>query len=140
MMTMLPQILLSGLFFPLYSMPWGVRWIGYCLPLTWFVKIARGVMVRGTPIDALWLPLVVLAVMAAIVFTLSVLRFRRDLAPAGRTSRRRRRRRRATERRRDALRRRQRREAVTWGVEDLTVRFGQRTALDGVASRCGAAP
>jgi ABC-2 type transport system permease protein len=80
---MVPQFLLSGLFFPLYAMPWAVRWIGYVLPLTWFVKIARGVMVRGAPIDALWLPFVVLAVMATVVFTLSVLRFRRDLAPAG---------------------------------------------------------
>jgi ABC-2 type transport system permease protein len=80
---MVPQFLLSGLFFPLYAMPWAVRWIGYVLPLTWFVKIARGVMVRGTPLDALWLPFVVLAVMAAGVFTLSVLRFRKDLAPAG---------------------------------------------------------
>ena len=66
-------------------MPWAVRWIGYLLPLTWFVKVARGVMVRGAPIDALWLPLVVLAVMAAVVFTVSTLRFRRDLAPAGRS-------------------------------------------------------
>jgi len=82
-MTMLPQFLLSGLFFPLYSMPWGVRWIGYLLPLTYFIKVARGVMVRGTPIDALWVPLVVLAVMAVVVFTASTLRFRRDLAPAG---------------------------------------------------------
>ncbi len=82
-MFMVPQFLLSGLFFPLYAMPWAVRWIGYCLPLTWFVKIARGVMVRGAPIDALWLPFVVLAVMATVVFTLSVLRFRKDLAPAG---------------------------------------------------------
>jgi ABC-2 type transport system permease protein len=82
-MFMVPQFLLSGLFFPLYAMPWAVRWIGYCLPLTWFVKIARGVMVRGAPIDALWLPFVVLAVMATGVFTLSVLRFRKDLAPAG---------------------------------------------------------
>jgi len=81
-MTMVPQFLLSGLFFPLYAMPWGVRWIGYCLPLTWFVKIARGVMVRGAPIDALWLPLTVLAVMGTVVFTASVLRFRRELAPA----------------------------------------------------------
>ena len=32
MLTMLPQFLLSGLFFPLYSMPWAVRWIGYLLP------------------------------------------------------------------------------------------------------------
>jgi len=84
MMTLLPQFLLSGLFFPLYSMAWGVRWIGYLLPLTYFIKVARGVMVRGAPIDALWEPLVVLAVMAALVFTASTLRFRRDLAPAGR--------------------------------------------------------
>jgi len=84
MMTLLPQFLLSGLFFPLYSMAWGVRWIGYLLPLTYFIKVARGVMVRGAPIDALWAPLVVLAVMAALVFTASTLRFRRDLAPAGR--------------------------------------------------------
>jgi ABC-2 type transport system permease protein len=84
MMTLLPQFLLSGLFFPLYSMAWGVRWIGYILPLTYFIKVARGVMVRGAPIDALWVPLVVLAVMAAFVFTASTLRFRRDLAPAGR--------------------------------------------------------
>jgi ABC-2 type transport system permease protein len=81
--TMVPQFLLSGLFFPLYSMPWGVRWIGYLLPLTWFIKVARGVMVRGTPIGALWLPLAILAVMAIVVFTASTLRFRRDLAPAG---------------------------------------------------------
>lgn len=82
---MVPQFLLSGLFFPLYAMPWAVRWIGYCLPLTWFVKIARGVMVRGAPIDSLWLPLTVLAVMGTVVFTLAVLRFRRDLAPAGKS-------------------------------------------------------
>ncbi len=84
-MTMVPQFLLSGLFFPLYSMPWAVRWIGYLLPLTWFIKVARGVMVRGAPIGALWLSLVVLAVMAAVVFTVSTLRFRRDLAPTGRS-------------------------------------------------------
>lgn len=82
-MTLLPQILLSGLFFPMYAMPWAVRWIGYTLPLTYFIKIARGVMVRGAPLSALWLPLLVLAVMGAVVFTLSTLRFRRDLAPAG---------------------------------------------------------
>ena len=82
-MFMVPQFLLSGLFFPLYAMPWAVRWIGYCLPLTWFVKIARGVMVRGAPIDALWLSFAVLALMATVVFTASVLRFRKDLAPEG---------------------------------------------------------
>jgi len=83
MLTIMPQFLLSGLFFPLYSMPWAVRWIGYVLPLTYFVKVARGVMVRGAPIDTLWVSLVVLAVRAVGVFTASTLRFRRDLAPTG---------------------------------------------------------
>jgi ABC-2 type transport system permease protein len=83
-MTLLPQILLSGLIFPLASMAAGVRWIGYLLPLTYFIQVSRGVMVRGTPIEALVLPLSMLAVLGAAVFGLSVVRFRRDLAPGGR--------------------------------------------------------
>jgi ABC-2 type transport system permease protein len=82
-MTVLPQILLSGMIFPLASMAAGVRWIGYVLPLTYFIRISRGVMVRGTPIEALVLPLSMLAVLGVAVFGLSVVRFRRDLAPAG---------------------------------------------------------
>ncbi|MBW9210655.1 ABC transporter permease [Mumia sp. zg.B53] len=79
--VLLPQILLSGMIFPLEAMAAGVRWIGYLLPLTYFTMISQGVMLRGAPITALWLPLVVLAVMALVVFTAATLRFRRDLAP-----------------------------------------------------------
>jgi ABC-2 type transport system permease protein len=84
LMVLLPQILLSGMIFPLASMAAGVRWIGYVLPLTYFIQVSRGVMVRGTPIGALVLPLSMLAVLGVAVFGLSVVRFRRDLAPAGR--------------------------------------------------------
>ncbi len=83
LMTMLPQVMLSGLIFPLSSMPPGVRWIGYLLPLTYFVEIARGVMLRGAPIDALWQSYAYLAIIGAVVFGLATLRFRRSLAPAG---------------------------------------------------------
>src|SRR5919106_340054 len=82
LMTLLPQIMLSGLIFPLSSMAAGVRWIGYGLPLTYFIQISRGVMLRGAPIDALWAPFVYLAVLGAIVLALATLRFRRQLAPA----------------------------------------------------------
>jgi ABC-2 type transport system permease protein len=88
MMTMLPQILLSGLIFPLQAMAAGVRWIGYLLPLTYFVQVARGVLVKGTPLDALLLPLGMLVVLGLAVLGLSVARFRRDLAPSGRHRRR----------------------------------------------------
>jgi ABC-2 type transport system permease protein len=83
MMTMLPQILLSGMIFPLSAMARGVRWIAYLLPLTYFNQISRGVMIRGASLGSLALPLEALALLGLIVFSLSVLRFRRDLAPAG---------------------------------------------------------
>ncbi len=81
-MTLLPQILLSGLVFPVSSMAPGVRWIAYLLPLTYFIRISRAVLIKAAPISSLWLPLTMLAVLGAVVFTLSILRFRRDLAPA----------------------------------------------------------
>ncbi|MET7988857.1 ABC transporter permease [Streptomyces sp. NPDC005281] len=82
LLTLLPQILLSGMIFPLSAMAPGVRWIGYLFPLTYFIKISNGVMLRDAPLDSLALPLGVLAGMAVLVFTFAVLRFRRDLAPA----------------------------------------------------------
>ena len=83
LLVLLPQVLLSGMIFPLVAMPWDVRWIGYCMPLSYFTMVSRGIMLRGTPITAvaMWLPLLVLTVMAVVIFTLAVLRFRRDLAP-----------------------------------------------------------
>jgi ABC-2 type transport system permease protein len=88
LMAMMPQILLSGMIFPLESMAAGVRWIGYLLPLTWFNLISNGVMLRGASFSSLALPLGVLAFMALLVFTAAVLRFRRDLAPAAPSARR----------------------------------------------------
>jgi ABC-2 type transport system permease protein len=81
-MILLPQILLSGFIFPLSAMPAAISWIGYCLPLTYFVQISQGIMLRGAGLASLWVPFVVLTGMALVVFTAAVLRFRRDLAPS----------------------------------------------------------
>ena len=81
-MTMLPQVLLSGLIFPLSSIAAGVRWLSYLLPLTYFNEIARGVMLRAEPIGPLWRPFVFLALLGLVVVTLAILRFRSYLAPA----------------------------------------------------------
>jgi ABC-2 type transport system permease protein len=83
-MLLLPQVLLSGLIFPVSSMAAGVRWISYVLPLTYFVEVSRGVMLKATPITALGEPLGLLAVLAVTVLGLAVFRFRRDLAPTAR--------------------------------------------------------
>lgn len=84
LMVTLPQVLLSGAIFPVESMAVGIRWIAWVLPLTWFVEVARGVMLRDAGLADLVLPLGILAAMAAAVFSLGVLRIRRDLVPARR--------------------------------------------------------
>src|ERR1035438_2950689 len=88
-MVMLPQVLLSGLIFPLTSIVSGVRWISYLLPLTYFNEISRGVMLKAEPIGPLWQPFLFLALLGAVVVTLATLRFRAYLAPARARGRRR---------------------------------------------------
>jgi ABC-2 type transport system permease protein len=80
-MTLLPQVLLSGLIFPLTSIVAGVRWIAYLLPLTYFTEISRGVMLRAEPIGSLWPPFLYLALLGAAVTGLAIWRFRAFLAP-----------------------------------------------------------
>ncbi len=82
MMTLLPQILLSGLIFPLSSIAAGVRWIAYLLPLTYFNIISRGVMLKAQPLSSLWPSFLVLGLLGAVVVTGATLRFRSYLAPA----------------------------------------------------------
>lgn len=83
MMTMMPQVLLSGFIFPLDAMPKAIAAIGYILPLTWFNICAQGVMLR----DATWsetaFPLGVLVVIAVVIFGAATLRMRRLLTTGG---------------------------------------------------------
>ncbi len=82
LMTVLPQIILSGIIFPLSSMAPVIRWIGYLLPLTYFNNVAKGVMVRGAGLSDLVVPLGLLTVLGSVIFGLAVLAFSRQLRPA----------------------------------------------------------
>jgi ABC-2 type transport system permease protein len=75
----LPQMLLSGLIFPVASMPWGVRWLSYVLPLTYFASVARDVMLKGLGLGDLWSETIVLAGMAVVFVSLAAFRFRKTL-------------------------------------------------------------
>ena len=78
---LVPQILLSGMIFPLSAVPWAIRWLAYVFPLTYYTVISQGIVLRGAGIDSLWQPFLILAAMASVVFTAAVLRFRKDLTP-----------------------------------------------------------
>ena len=72
MMFFLPNILLSGFMFPFAGMPGWAQWVGECLPLTHYIRIVRGIMLKGSGmedlrVDALWLTgLMLLAMLVAI--------------------------------------------------------------------------
>lgn len=84
LMTLLPQVMLSGIIFPLSSMAPAVRWIGYILPLTYFNQVAKGAMVRGAGIGDLVFPMMWLLILGVVIFGLAVVRFSRQLRPARR--------------------------------------------------------
>ncbi len=84
-MVLLPQIMLSGMIFPLSSAATVIRWIGYLFPLTWFIQGMRGVFLRGSDVSALINSLAILVFMAIVVSAVALFRFRQDLAPKQRT-------------------------------------------------------
>lgn len=76
---MLPNILLSGYIFPRMAMPLPAQWIGLFLPLTYFLKVLRGILLKGVGIAELWRPTVALALFAAVLFAVSVRRFSKTI-------------------------------------------------------------
>lgn len=76
---MLPNILLSGYMFPREAMPTAAQWIGLLLPLTYYLQILRGILLRGAGFTRMWPEALVLAVFAVAVVTLSVRRFSKTI-------------------------------------------------------------
>ena len=75
----LPSILLSGFMFPYAGMPKAAQYIAEVLPLTHFVRIIRGVMLRGADLIHMLPDLGALFLFTAVTLTLAVLRFKKRL-------------------------------------------------------------
>lgn len=76
---MLPNILLSGFMFPRQAMPELAQWLGLLVPLTYFLKVVRGILLKGVGLEALWREVVVLVAFAVVLIAASVRRFRKTL-------------------------------------------------------------
>ncbi|HKC07652.1 MAG TPA: ABC transporter permease [Methylomirabilota bacterium] len=78
-LTFLPSIYLSGLLFPIEGMPAGAQYLAAIIPLTYFLKIVRGIILKGVGFEYLWPSLVPLMIFGTVVFSLAVLKFRKQL-------------------------------------------------------------
>jgi ABC-2 type transport system permease protein len=79
-LTLFPQIILSGFIFPLEAMPWGIRWISYLMPLTYFLPISRDAFLKGMGAWEHPLPFALLAIFAVLFLMIATIRFRRSLS------------------------------------------------------------
>ncbi|UXI67840.1 ABC transporter permease [Tahibacter amnicola] len=77
--TFLPQILLSGFMFPFAGMPRVAQWIAEILPMTHFLRLIRGIALRGAGLADLWQELVALTAFTAIVLSIAVMRVSKRL-------------------------------------------------------------
>jgi ABC-2 type transport system permease protein len=77
--SFLPQILLSGFMFPFDGMPRPAQWLAEIFPLTHFVRILRGILLRGATLGEVAPELWPLALFFAVTMALSVARFRKRL-------------------------------------------------------------
>ncbi|MBN3811961.1 ABC transporter permease [Paraburkholderia sp. Ac-20347] len=75
----LPSLLLSGFMFPFAGMPRWAQWIGGVLPLTYFNRLVRGILLKGNGWADLWPSVWPLAVFTAIVMAIAVRFYRRTL-------------------------------------------------------------
>jgi ABC-2 type transport system permease protein len=75
----LPNFLLSGYAFPFRGMPGWAQAIGEALPLTHFIRIVRGIMLKGNGLSDMKMDVIALFVFMLAAMALALLRFRRTL-------------------------------------------------------------
>ncbi len=78
--TVLPSILLSGFVFPIRNMPWVLQILSWVVPARYFVRIVRGVFLKGVGPDVLWPELTAMVVFATVMIAAATSRFRRSLS------------------------------------------------------------
>ena len=75
----MPMMFVSGVFYPIETMPWILQKLAYIFPLTYLNDAMRGIMLKGQTLGDVWLDLVVLLGFTVLFFIIGVKRFNRDV-------------------------------------------------------------
>ena len=79
LMILLPSILLSGFVFPRDSMPLIIKGISYTIPLTYFLEIVRGIILKGVGLEYLWPQVAILLGFMVVLLSIAAARFKKSL-------------------------------------------------------------
>jgi len=75
----LPNLFFSGFMFPIVNMPEAVQYITYLIPLRYFLVIVRGIFLKGVGLNVLYPQFIALFILSTVIFSLSVMRFRKTI-------------------------------------------------------------
>ncbi len=75
----MPTILLSGFMFPRDAMPEFAKWLGAAFPITYFLEVVRGILLKGAGFTAIWPEVLALALFAVALISLSAVRFQKSV-------------------------------------------------------------
>jgi ABC-2 type transport system permease protein len=78
--ALLPSMLLSGMLFPIESMPRILQWLSYAVPARYLVRALRGILLKGNGLDVLWPEFLAEIVFAVVILGVATARFQRRLA------------------------------------------------------------
>ena len=79
LLFILPSVLLSGFIFPRDAMPFAIKLIGNFVPLTYFLNILRGIILKGIGIDYLYKEVIILALLGTFLLFMACIRFKKKL-------------------------------------------------------------
>ncbi len=79
MVLLLPTVLLSGMLFPVESMPTVLQWVSAIIPPRYYIQAMRKLMIMGVGIQEVWQEVVVLIGMTALLLTVSLAKFKTKL-------------------------------------------------------------
>lgn len=75
MLFMVPVMMLSGMLYPIESMPRVFQWLAQLVPAKWFIEAIRKIMIEGVPVRFVLKEMMILVLMATVIFTAAVKKF-----------------------------------------------------------------
>ena len=80
MVLLMPVVMLSGMMFPVESMPTVLQWVAAIVPPRYYIEAMRKLMIMGVGIDEVMKEVVILAIMTVLLLTIALKKFNQRLA------------------------------------------------------------
>lgn len=77
----LPSVLLSGFVFPTEAMPMGFRYLGECVPITYYIRLSRQIILKGGGFEYVWKDTLALCIYIAVMLSSSIVMFKKRFVP-----------------------------------------------------------